>query len=193
MNLCTLLAMPLLILSAACSGLTTDSVETDPEMTSGSLYDLSATSLAGEATPLESYRGQVTLIVNTASQCGYTPQYKELQELQTTYAEQGFTVLGFPSGDFGGQEFETPGEIREFCDSEFGVSFPLFEKTQVKEGDSQSPVYGFLGKTSGSLPGWNFGKYLVGREGRVLGFYASPVSPMGDELRGAIDLALRDN
>lgn len=159
-------------------------------MAEASIYSFAAESLAGESVSLQSYQGHVTLIVNTASQCGYTSQYEDLQELQTTYADQGFSVLGFPSGDFGGQEFETAGEIREFCDSKFSVSFPLFAKTQVKEGDGQSPIYNFLGKTSGSLPAWNFGKYLVDREGRVLAFYATPVNPMGEELRAAIEVAL---
>jgi glutathione peroxidase len=190
MNLRTLSIPPLLAMLAACSGFTTDSVEKDPAMAESSIYSFEAESLTGEAAPLQAYIGQVTLIVNTASKCGYTSQYKDLQDLQTTYAEQGFSVLGFPSGDFGGQEFETAGEIRAFCDSEFGVSFPLFAKTQVEEGNDQSPIYNFLGKASGSLPAWNFGKYLVDREGRVLAFYASQVNPMGQELRAAIEAAL---
>jgi glutathione peroxidase len=190
MRLPVLLALSLLPLTTACSFMTTDKVERDESVAQDSFYALEAPTLEGETRSLSEYQGQVTLVVNTASQCGYTKQYAGLQELQEAYAGQGFTVLGFPSGDFGGQEFDTPGEIREFCDSRFGVTFPLFAKSGVKEGEGQSPVYGFLGKATGSLPGWNFGKYLVGRDGKVLGFYASPVDPMGEELRAAIDGAL---
>lgn len=180
----------LLPLVASCSGLLTDSVEQDVAVSGQSLFALEAESLEGEALPLERFRGQVTLVVNTASQCGFTTQYAGLQELQETYGERGFTVLGFPSGDFGGQEFDTPGEIREFCDGEFGVSFPLFAKTNVKDGEGQSEVFAFLGKATGSLPGWNFGKYLVDREGTVLGFYATNVDPQDEELVAAIEGAL---
>lgn len=183
----------LLPLVSACSGLTTDAVEMDASVAEQSFYTFKAESLEGEGVDLSSYQGQVTLVVNTASQCGFTKQYEGLQELQEEYAAQGFTVLGFPSGDFGGQEFALPGEIREFCDSEFGVTFPLFAKTQVKEGEGQSEIYAFLGKATGSLPGWNFGKYLIDREGRVLAFYASPVDPTGQELRGAIEAALKSS
>lgn len=178
---------------AACSGLTTDEVKKDVAATTGtSFYDLETTGLEGDAVALDAYRGQVALVVNTASQCGYTGQYAGLQNLQETYGEQGFTVLGFPSGDFGGQEFATPGEIREFCDSKFGVSFPLFAKSSVKEGAEQSPIFEYLGKSTGALPGWNFGKYLVNREGKVLAFYATPVDPGDEELRTAIETALAE-
>ena len=189
-RLSLLLALSVLPLTTACSFMTTEKVEKDETVASNSFYALEAETLDGEAQPLSLYDGKVTLVVNTASQCGYTPQYAKLQELQEAYAEQGFTVLAFPSGDFGGQEFDTPGEIREFCDSNYSVTFPMFAKSTVKEGDGQSPVYGFLGKASGSLPGWNFGKYLVDREGKVVAFYASPVDPMGSELTGAIETAL---
>jgi len=180
----------LLSASSACAALTTDSVEQDLAVAERSFYDLEASSLEGEPVALDEFRGQVSLVVNTASQCGYTPQYEALQALQEEYGERGFSVLAFPSGDFGGQEFDTPGEIREFCDSRYGVGFPLFAKSRVKEGEGQSPVFAFLGQATGSLPGWNFGKYLVDREGRVLGFYATPVDPAGEELRGAIEQAL---
>jgi glutathione peroxidase len=187
-NFTALAVVPLLI--SGCSGFTTDSVAMDSSVAEVSFYSFSAESLEGPVVALSEYRGQVTLVVNTASQCGFTKQYKELQELQGEYAARGFSVLGFPSGDFGGQEFDTPGEIREFCDSKFGVTFPLFAKTKVKEGEGQSELYSHLGKCTGSLPGWNFGKYLVDRDGRVLAFYASPVNPTGEELRSAIEAAL---
>jgi len=190
MRLPVLLALSLVPLTTACSFMTTDKVERDESVAQDSFYALEVQDLEGAQSPLAAYQGKVTLVVNTASQCGYTPQYAKLQELQETYEAQGFSVLGFPGGDFGGQEFDTPGEIRQFCDSNYGVTFPLFAKSGVKEGEGQSEVYTFLGKATGSLPGWNFGKYLVGRDGKVLGFYASPVDPMGTELRGAVEAAL---
>ena len=185
-----LLALSLLPLTTSCSFMTTDKVEVDESVAQDSFYALEAETLEGETQALADYQGQVTLVVNTASQCGYTSQYAQLQELQDTYGEQGFHVLGFPSGDFGGQEFDTAGEIRSFCSDSYDISFPLFAKSGVKEGEGQSAVYTYLGKASGSLPGWNFGKYLVGRDGKVIAFYASPVKPMGDELRGAVEAAL---
>ncbi|MCL4149850.1 UNVERIFIED_CONTAM: hypothetical protein GTU68_043896 [Idotea baltica] len=159
-------------------------------MKRAALYDLPAETLDGDEVSLDAYRGQVTLVVNTASQCGFTSQYSDLQALHTEYEGRGFSVLGFPSDDFGGQEFATSGEVREFCENTFQVTFPLFAITNVKSGPDQSPVYEFLSKSSGSLPGWNFGKYLVGRDGKVLGFYASQVDPMGSELREAVESAL---
>ena len=188
----TPLLLSLLLLTAACSKLTTDSVEADAEAAKQSLYALESKSLDGELVPLERFDGKVALVVNTASKCGFTGQYEGLEQLQQEYGPRGFTVLGFPSGDFMGQEFATPGEIRAFCDAEFGVTFPMFEKSVVKDGDDQSPIYAFLGAATGSLPGWNFGKYLVARDGRVLEFFASPVDPTGDEIRQAIEAALAD-
>ena len=185
----TLLSLVLALVSS-CSGLTTNSVERDTSVDSKSFYSFSPESLEGEVVDLSSYVGQVSLVVNTASQCGFTKQYEGLQSLQQEFGDRGFTVLGFPSGDFGGQEFASPGEIREFCESEFAVTFPLFAKTRVKPGEGQSELYAFLGRATGSLPGWNFGKYLIDREGRVLAFYPSPVDPTGDELKSAIEAAL---
>lgn len=179
-----------LLLLASCDSLTTDSVAIQAETANASLYSLEATSLDGQPVQLSDYEGKVSLVVNTASQCGFTSQYEGLVELQKKYAEQGFTILAFPSADFGGQEFDTAEEIQSFCSDRFAVNFPLFERSGVKEGEEQSPVYAFLGGSSGSLPGWNFGKYLVGRDGRVIEFYASPVKPTGDELQGAIEAAL---
>ncbi len=180
----------LLPLLGACSGLTTDHVELDATAAAGSFYALNATDLNGADQPLSVYEGKVVLVVNTASKCGFTSQYEGLQTLQEQYAYQGFSVLGFPSGDFGGQEFPTAVEIRTFCTENYEVSFPLFAKTNVKVGEDQSPIYQFLGKATGNLPGWNFGKYLVNRDGKVLAFYASPVEPTSKELRSAIESAL---
>lgn len=181
--------LPCLLL-ASCSSFFTDEVEQDVSVSDQSFYALEVEDLDGAPTSLADYRGQVSLVVNTASQCGLTPQYAGLEELQQTYGDQGFTVLAFPSGDFGGQEFDTPGEIREFCDSNYSVSFPLFAKSGVKEGDGQSEVFTYLGKATGSLPGWNFGKYLVGRDGTVIAYYEPRTKPTSDEVVSALQSAL---
>ncbi len=122
----------------------------------GGFYAMNVASLDGEAADLADYRGKVTLVVNVASQCGYTPQYAGLQALHQELAGEGFAVLGFPSNDFGGQEPGTATEIRSFCTSNYGVTFPLFEKVQTRSGAGQSEVYGRLEELAGALPNWNF-------------------------------------
>jgi glutathione peroxidase len=154
-----------------------------------SLYDLEVTTLDGKPATLAAYRGKVTLVVNVASKCGYTPQYEGLEALHKELAPKGFSVLGFPSNDFGGQEPGTAQEIAQFCRLTYGVTFPMFSKAVTKPGRDQSPVYGFLG-ASGNLPQWNFGKYLVGRDGRVVAYFPSKVTPQSEELRSAIAGAL---
>lgn len=185
-----LTALALAPFAAACGAITTNDVPKDDTKASESFYALEVRALDGSAVPLSAYRGQVALVVNTASKCGYTPQYEGLEKLHTTYGSQGFTVLGFPSADFGNQEYGSADEIREFCDSRYAITFPLFEKSGVKAGPSQSPVFAFLGAATGSLPGWNFGKYLVDRNGKVLAFFPTPTDPMGEEIRSAVERAL---
>jgi glutathione peroxidase len=155
-----------------------------------SLYDLKTTTLAGKSVDLKDYAGKVTLVVNVASKCGYTPQYKGLQALYTELAPRGFVILGFPSNDFGGQEPGTAEEIKTFCELNYGVTFPVFSKVVTKPGPEQSPVYSWLGQT-GNLPKWNFSKYLVGKDGKVIAFYPSNVKPDAPELRAAIEQALK--
>ncbi len=155
-----------------------------------SLYDLDAETLGGEPAPLDRYRGQVTLVVNTASKCGFTPQYAGLQRLHERFAERGFAVLGFPSGDFMNQEFATAAEIQEFCSTNYQVSFPMFAKVRTKAGQGQSPVYEFLGTRTGDLPAWNFGKYLVDRDGQPIAYWGSRTTPESDEIVAAIETAL---
>lgn len=155
------------------------------------LYSLKTTSLDGKPVDLASYRGKVTLVVNVASACGYTPQYKGLQALHAELKDRGFAVLGFPSNDFGGQEPGTAEEIQAFCRTKYNVDFPMFAKVQTKEGKGQSEVYALLGKQGGQLPNWNFCKYLVGKDGKVLSFHASRVAPDSKELRAAIEQALQ--
>jgi glutathione peroxidase len=154
-----------------------------------SFYALKATALSGAPVDLKTFDGKVTLVVNTASQCGYTPQYKGLQALHTELAPRGFSVLGFPSNDFGGQEPGGAEEIKTFCERNYGVTFPMFSKVVTKAGPDQSPVYAFLGQT-GNLPKWNFSKYLVDKHGKVVGFFPSDVKPESPELRQAIEKAL---
>jgi glutathione peroxidase len=155
----------------------------------GSLYDLDTKTLDGKPAPLARYRGTVTLVVNTASQCGFTPQYAGLQKLHDQMKGRGFSVLGFPSNDFGGQEPGSAQEIATFCERNFGVTFPMFSKLVTRAGPDQSPIYAYLG-ASGQLPRWNFSKYVVGKDGKVKAFFPSSVTPDDPQLRKAIEDAL---
>ncbi len=154
-----------------------------------SFYDLRTTSLLGEPADLGSYRGKVTLVVNVASECGYTPQYAGLEKLHRELSGKGFAVLGFPSNDFGGQEPGTAKEIATFCRLTYDVTFPMFAKVSTVAGPSQSPIYKFLG-ASGHLPAWNFSKYVVGKDGKVVAFFPSDITPEAPALRNAIAKAL---
>lgn len=145
-----------------------------------SLGDFEATSLDGRPVDLAAYAGQVVLVVNTASRCAFTPQYAGLQELHDRYAAQGFTVLGFPCDQFAHQEPGEAEEIGAFCERNFGVSFPMFSKVDVN-GAGAHPLYRWLRAQKGGLLGsrisWNFTKFLVGRDGRVLARYAPTTPP----------------
>jgi glutathione peroxidase len=155
-----------------------------------SFYDLKTTTLVGNRpADLGAYRGKVTLAVNVASYCGYTPQYKGLEQLHRELQPKGFAVLGFPSNDFGEQEPGSAQEIADFCRLTYDVTFPMFAKVVTKAGSGQSSIYQFLGRT-GNLPSWNFGKYLIGREGQVIGYFPSDVTPESPQLRTAIARAL---
>jgi len=153
-----------------------------------SFYDLKTTTLLGKPADLGEFRGKVTLVVNVASYCGYTPQYKGLEKLHRDFADKGFAVLGFPSNDFGEQEPGSPQEIVEFCRRTYDVTFPMFAKV-VTSGADQSPIYSFLG-SSGRLPAWNFAKYVISKEGKVLAFFPSEVTPESYQVRSAIEKAL---
>ena len=154
-----------------------------------SFYALKTTTLEGQPADLGQYAGQVALVVNVASECGYTPQYQGLQALHEELQSAGLRVLGFPSNEFGGQEPGTPAQIRAFCERKHKVAFPLFAKQKTQPGPGQSPVYAFLTR-GGQVPDWNFCKYLVGRDGRVIAFFPSKVKPESKELRAAIAAAL---
>jgi glutathione peroxidase len=154
-----------------------------------SFYDLKTTTLDGKPVDLSQYRGTVSLVVNVASFCGYTPQYKGLEALHRELKGKGFNVLGFPSNDFGDQEPGSAAEIATFCRLTYDVTFPMFEKVVTRSGGRQSPVYAFLGR-SGNLPAWNFSKYLVDKQGKVVAFFPSDVTPEDPQLRGAIQRSL---
>lgn len=153
------------------------------------VYDFTVKSIDGKDVKLSQYKGKKLLIVNTASECGYTPQYKELEELYKKHGDK-VTVLGFPANNFGGQEPGTNEQISTFCEKNYGVTFPLFSKISVK-GDDTAPLYKFLAdKTKNGAvsdaPSWNFCKYLVDEQGRVVAFYPSKVRPLSEELVAAI-------
>lgn len=171
---------------------TESAVDVPAARSAAGVYALNATTLSGAEADLEAYDGDVTLIVNVASECGYTPQYAGLQQLHERFAERGFAVLGFPSNEFGGQEPGTAAEIQAFCTGEFGVEFPMFEKVRTKSGEGQSPVYAKLEELSGELPTWNFCKYLVSRDGARVAFFPSKVAPESDELVAAIERELAE-
>ncbi len=155
----------------------------------GSFYDLKTKTLLGKPGDLSQYRGKVSLVVNVASKCGFTPQYEGLEALQREMKGKPFNVLGFPSNDFGEQEPGTAQEIATFCKLTYDVTFPMFEKVVTKRGADQSPIYAFLGQ-SGKLPAWNFSKYVVDKQGRITAFFPSEVTPADAKLRDAINKAL---
>ena len=157
--------------------------------TVSSFYDLKTSYLDGKPADLGTFRGNVTLAVNVASYCGYTPQYQGLEKLNRELSGKGFAVLGFPSNDFGEQEPGTAEEIGAFCKRTYDVTFPMFSKVVTKTGAQQSPVYRFLG-ASGHLPAWNFSKYVIGKDGHIVAFFPSAVTPEDPALRGAITKAL---
>ena len=154
-----------------------------------SLHDLSLRTLDGQEQALSVYKGKVVLAVNVASECGYTPQYAGLQKLYTEYKDRGLVILGFPCNQFGAQEPGEAAQIQTFCQKNYGVTFPLFQKLDVK-GAEKAPIYQFLTAKFGE-PAWNFHKYLVGKDGQVLQAFPSKVAPESPELRSAIEAALR--
>ena len=157
-----------------------------------SLAGIPLKDINGKDTSLKAYKGQVLLIVNVASKCGYTPQYESLEAVHRKFKSQGFTVLGFPCNDFGGQEPGTNEEIKAFCSSKYSVTFPLFDKIHVK-GAEQSPLYAALTGKDSPFPGdvkWNFGKFLIGRDGHIVKRWDSKVKPDSPEVTAAIEAAL---
>ncbi|MBB5040433.1 glutathione peroxidase [Prosthecobacter dejongeii] len=160
--------------------------------TAGSLYDVPVKDIDGKETTLKPYEGKVMLIVNVASKCGNTKQYTELQALHKEFEKEGLAILGFPSNDFGGQEPGTNEEIKEFCSSKYKVSFPLYDKVVVK-GENKHPLYQQLSGPESPFPGdvkWNFGKFLVGRDGKIIARFEPKVKPDDVAVTTAIKEAL---
>jgi glutathione peroxidase len=159
-----------------------------------SLYQIPVTTVDGKNTDLSSYKGSVLLIVNTASQCGFTPQYEQLEAIAVKYRSQGLVVLGFPSNDFGGQEPGSNSEIKRFCQLKYKVDFPLFTKNHVI-GDHRQPVFSWLKKNAPTHEevGWNFEKFLVDRSGKVTARYKSQITPDDEQLKQSIEKALSSN
>jgi glutathione peroxidase len=157
-----------------------------------SIYSVPLKDIDGKSTSLKPYEGKVLLVVNVASKCGYTPQYKELQAIYEKYQAQGLVVLGFPCNQFGGQEPGTDAQIKEFCSSKYNVTFPMFDKLDVN-GANRHPLYGILvgpgSPTAGDIK-WNFTKFLVSRDGKILKRFESKVKPDAPEITQAIDAAL---
>src|SRR5216683_4803119 len=157
-----------------------------------SLYEIPLKDINEKETSLKGHKGEVLLVVNVASHCGFTPQYKELEGIHRKYKDKGFTVLGFPCNDFGSQEPGTNEEIKQFCSSKYNVSFPLFDKLHVK-GPRQHPLYAALSGKDSPFPGdvkWNFGKFLVSRDGKILKRFEPKVTPDAPEVVAAIEGAL---
>ena len=149
--------------------------------------------ISGKETSLADYKGKVVLVVNTASKCGLTPQYKALEEIYDKYRRKDFVVLGFPCNDFGNQEPGTEKEIKEFCKTSFDISFPLMEKVHVK-GPEQHPLYTALSGKEGAFPGdvaWNFGKFLIGKDGKPIARFEPKTTPDSPEVTEAIEKALK--
>jgi glutathione peroxidase len=159
------------------------------------VLDQTVQTIDGDTVSLERYRGEVLLIVNVASRCGNTPQYEGLESLYNTYRARGLRVLGFPANNFGGQEPGSNDEIKEFCTTTYGVTFDMFSKISVA-GEDQHPLYAFLtskGKNPefGGAITWNFTKFLVGRDGKVLGRFGPKVQPLSEEVTSAVEAALK--
>lgn len=166
---------------------------TSVNTTADSVHEFKAKNIDGKETPLNKFEGKVLLIVNTASECGFTPQYEGLQAVYKSYNDEGLEVLGFPANNFGGQEPGTDEEIKQFCKVNFDVSFPMFSKISVK-GDDMHPLFQYL--TTAENPDftgeikWNFEKFLVDRQGNLLHRFRSDTEPQSEEIINAIEKAL---
>jgi glutathione peroxidase len=160
-----------------------------------SVYEFTMNSIEGQPLPLAKFEGKVMLIVNVASKCGFTPQYEGLEAVYEKYKDQGFVIVGFPANNFMAQEPGTNEEIKTFCSTKYNVKFPLYSKISVK-GDDKAPLYQFLTDTSanpktGGEIKWNFTKFLVDRNGKVIARFESPVKPESPEVTAAIEKALK--
>jgi len=158
----------------------------------GSIYDLTVKDINNKDVKLSDYKGKTVLIVNVASKCGYTPQYKALEATYEKYKDKGFVILGFPCNQFGGQEPGSNEEIKEFCSSKFGVTFPLFDKIEVN-GANRHPLYVMLAGKDSPFPGnitWNFNKFVIGKDGQIVKRFDSKFTPDSPEVTAAIESAM---
>jgi len=155
-----------------------------------SIYDFTMNSIDGKPTPLADYKGKIVLLVNVASKCGYTPQYAGLEALYRKYKDQGFVIIGVPANNFGSQEPGTNDEIKTFCKRNYDVTFPMLAKVSVK-GDDKAPLYEFLTSTQGGDVKWNFTKFLVDKDGKVVARFEPNVKPDSPEIAAAIEKALK--
>ena len=164
---------------------------TSDDTQSGDAYQFEFVSLDGDKLPLAAWRGRPVLVVNTASFCGYTPQYRDLEALWQRYRDRGLVVLGVPSNDFGEQEPGSPDEIRKFCETNYQIDFPLTEKNRVV-GPAAHPFYRWVAATLGEAgtPRWNFHKYLIGPDGQLAGAWPTPVRPGDAKITAEIESAL---
>lgn len=158
-----------------------------------SVQDVPLKDIDGKDTSLKTYNGKVVLVVNVASKCGLTPQYKSLEALYRKYKDQGLVIVGFPCNDFGAQEPGTPVEIKEFCSTKYDVTFPLMAKLHVK-GPEQHPLYATLTGKDAKFPGeieWNFGKFLIARDGTVVQRFSPKTTPDSTDITAAVEQALK--
>jgi glutathione peroxidase len=168
------------------------SMMTNLALHAASLYDIPVKDIDGKPTTLDAYKGKVLLIVNVASKCGFTPQYAALEATYKKYADKGFVILGFPCNQFGGQEPGSDAEIKQFCTSKYDVTFPMFDKIEVN-GPDRHPLYVQLAGESSPFPGnigWNFTKFLIGKDGQILKRFDSKTKPDSPEVVAAIETAL---
>lgn len=180
----------LLVLIVVCVVVLTRRVQAE-DVPAGSIYDYKVTTIDGQEKSLADFKGKALLIVNTASRCGFTPQYKGLEALYQQYKAQGFEVLGFPANDFMGQEPGSNEEIKQFCELKYKTTFPMFAKISVR-GPETAPLYRYLTENSGfnGAISWNFNKFLVNKEGKVIARFDSGVTPESAELAEKVKLAL---
>lgn len=177
------MSIPAIIAALACALSVTAHAACPP------LLDFRVKDIDGQQQDLCAHAGRVVLVVNTASECGFTPQYKGLQAVYEQYRARGLVVLGFPANDFFGQESGSEREIKQFCETEYAVDFPLFSKVSVKKGRAQ-PLHEALFRATGERPGWNFHKYLIARDGKTALSFGTRTEPDGPALRRAIEAAL---
>lgn len=168
---------------------------TGTSFAASNIYDFTLPNIDGKSMPLATFKGKVVLVVNVASQCGYTPQYTALEAIYEKYKAQGLVIVGFPANNFGAQEPGTNEEIKTFCSSKYMVTFPMYAKISVK-GDDKTPLYQFLtdpkiNPATGGEIKWNFTKFLVDRNGKVIARFESAVTPESPEVTGAIEKALK--